>query len=237
MLEILQKHIKTNMAQYTNIFNLETMSITAHTQFNEIKDTGLNGEYTLSTGLDTEISSNGCINDTFNFTGGNTTTGCFFGDDIKTHTLNAQKVNVGTAIKKELAIAMIIDEKIPNCIIVYLDSMRNAGQGFNGSICEDLTLSVEYNIGVMFKVDARQMENIGCVNTDSVFINSVLGAKKKTSTLIRFDSVGDRFYAGKYYCVDYKFNYKDTMNINDIIIQRVKNFNKTFNLEIKQKGN
>lgn len=233
MLEILQKHIKTNIAQYTQLFDIDTQNISLDTQSNQISNAGLDGEYTLSEATE-GTASVGCLNQTLDFVGGAVGTDCFFGNDVVTHNLVAHKVNVGTAIKRDIAMEMVIDEKIGNSIIVYLNSTRNSTEGKRkNTISEDLSIKVNYTLGVMFKIDASQMESIGCVNTDVVFINSVLGAGKQSSTLIQFDSVVDRFFAGKSYVVDYEFSYEDIMLFDDIIKDRVKHFDTVFdNLEL-----
>jgi len=197
--------------------------VTVDTQNNVISNSGLDGEYTLSGGVD-GTASKGCVNQTLDFVAGAVTTDCFFGDVVSTHSLVAHKVNVGTAISKSIAEEMIIDEKIGNSIIVYLNSTRNATDRKNTTISQDLSFKVNNTLGVLFKIDAKQMESIGCVNTDVVFIHSVLGIKKDTSTLIKFDSVGARYFAGKNYVVDLEFSYEYVMVFDDIIKARLKNF-------------
>lgn len=231
MIELLNKHIKTNVAQFTQLFDVETQSVLATTQKNVIFIEGLNGEYTLSGGVD-GIASKGCINDTYNFVDGRVETDCYFGDTQNSVKLIAHKVNVGVAITRELAHEMILDEKVGNGIIIYIGSMRNATQTTNMSISEDLTLKVSYTIGVMFKINTQQMKEIGCINADIAFINSVLGVKSKTSSLIKFNSVVSRFFSGRNYIVEYDFTYEDIMLFNDIIIRRIKQFDAQCSLQI-----
>ena len=228
MTDLLKKHIKTNIAQFTQLFNIETQNVSAVLQNNVINIPGLNGEYTLSGGID-GIASKGCINQTYEFVNGSVVTDCYFGDTQSNINLIAHKVNVGVAITRELAQEMIIDEKVGNSIIIYIDSMRNATQKTNRSISEDLSIKVNYSLGVMFKIDAQQMESIGCVNTDVVFVNSVLGTKNQTSSMIKFNSVVSRFFAGRNYVVDYDFTYEDVLLFNDIIRERVSHFDVVFN--------
>jgi len=227
MTDLLKQHIKTNIAQFTQLFDIDTQNVSADTQNNVISITGLDGEYTLSGGVD-GTASKSCINSTFDFVNGSVVTECYFGDTQNSINLIAHKVNVGVAITRELAQEMILDEKVGNSIIVYIDRMRNATEKTNRSISEDLSLKVSYSLGVMFKIDAQQMESIGCVNTDIVFINSVLGTKKQTSSLIKFNSVVSRFFAGKNYIVDYDFTYEDVLSFDDIIRERVKHFDTVF---------
>ena len=227
MTDLLKKHIKTNIAQFTQLFDIDTQNVSADTQNNVITIAGLDGEYTLSGGID-GTASKGCVNQTFDFVNGSVVTDCYFGDTQSSVNLIAHKVNVGVSITRELAQEMILDEKVENSIIVYIDSMRNATQKTNRSISEDLSLKVSYSLGVMFKIDAQQMESIGCVNTDVVFINSVLGTKKQTSSMIKFNSVVSRFFAGRNYIVDYDFTYEDVMLFDDIIKERVKHFDTVF---------
>ena len=230
MFDKIQKHIKTNIAQDTQLFDVDTQNISADTQNNRVFNTGLDGEYTLSDSVD-GVASKCCINQTFVFENGEVVTDCYFGDEIVTHKLTAHKVNVGSAITRELALQMMLDEKTGNCIIVYLNGTHNISTKEKYTVSEDLSIKVKYSLGVLVKVNAKQMQKIGCTNTDIVFINSVLGIKKDTSSMIQFESVSDRFFAGEFYCLDLNFSYIDLMVYDDIIKSRLKHFDA--NLEIK----
>lgn len=230
MFETIQKHIKTNIAQDIQLFDVDTQNISADTQNNRVFNTGLDGEYTISNGVD-GIASKGCINQTFVFKNGEVVTDCYFGDEVVTHTLTAHKVNVGSAITRELALQMMLDEKTGNAIIVYMNGTQNISTKEKYTVSEDLSIKVKYSLGVMVKVNAKQMQEIGCSNTDIVFINSVLGVKKDTTSLITFESVNDRFFAGEFYCLDLNFSYIDFMVYDDIIKSRLKHFDNS--LEIK----
>ena len=230
MLETLAKHIKTNIAQYTQMFDTYTQNVEAYTKNNLIYGTELNGEYTLSGGTD-GVASKSCINQTFNFANGQTEADCYFGDDEISHSLVAHKVNVGTAIRKDFALEIITDEKMGNCIIIYLAGTR-ADENLKHSISQDLSLKVGYRLGVMFKIDINQMEQLGCTNADVFFVNSVIGAKKENTSLVQFVGVNDRFFAGKSYVVDYEFAYEDIMLFDDIIRDRLKHFDSQMQIKI-----
>ena len=158
----------------------------------------------------------------------------YFGSDEVTHNLVAKKINVGTAITRDLALEMILDKKIGNCIIVYLDTLSNNGTEIKTSISQDMTLKLSYKLGVIFKVNAKALESIGCVNTDVGFISSVLGIGSFTSSLLQFVGLNDRFFAGENYCVDFGFEYNDIVYFDKTIQDRLKHFRDTLiNIEVK----
>jgi len=230
MISILQKHIKTTIAQTTQMFNLETQNITANLNSNIISNTGLDdGEWTLSEAVD-GVASKGCVNDTFEFIGGLVTTDNFLGNDNLEVNLVAQKVNVGTAIARELAVEMLKDTKTPNSIIIYTNTANNTSTDTITSLSEDFTLNVRYTIGVIFKIKASDMESIGCINTDVAFIRSVIGIGKNTGTMIKFESLKSRFYVGDDYCVEFEFSYEDIMDLDDTIISRLQHFDSELSL-------
>lgn len=227
MIDILTGRIKTNIAQHTKLFDIQTIeSVVATTRNNVITIPGFEGEYTLSGAVDS-VASKACINDTLVFEAGQCTTECYFGDDEVTHNLIAHKVNIGTAFKREVALEIIVDTKIGNSIIVYIGSARNTSAKERSSTSEDLTLKVAYTIGVLFKVDAKQIDELGCINYDSLFINSVVGAKKDGATMVEFKSVVDRFYAGESYVVDIEFGYTDNMFMDQAFVDGLKHFDST----------
>lgn len=228
MIDLLQKHIKTNIAQYTHLFNIETQSITATLNSNIISNTGLSdGEWTLSGAVD-GVASKGVINSTYEFEGGQVNVDNFLGKDNLQMDLIAQKVNVGTAIARDAVLQMVKDKKVGNCIIVYSDTARNISKSSPSKISENTAVNVLYTIGVLFKIEATQMESIGCTNTDIVFIRSVLGIGKDTGTLIKFENVKSRFFAGNDYCVEFEFSYEDIMELDDTIIDRLKHYDAEF---------
>ena len=228
MIEILTNKIKTNIAQQTKLFDLHTIeNITVKTKNNVIIADGLNGEYTLS-GAIGSVASKGCINDTLIFDNGQCVTECYFGDiEIKHNHITAHKVNIGTAFKREVALEIITDTKTGNSIIIYIGSARNTSADERSSTSEDLSLRVAYTIGVLFKVNAKQIDQLGCINYDALFFNSVVGAKKDGATMVEFKSVVDRFHAGESYVIDIEFGYTDNMFMNQAFIDGLKHFNST----------
>lgn len=234
MLKIVQKHIKTNIAQLTDLFDISTQNVEVVTQNNLIKCVNLDGEYTLTKAID-DYASKGCLNDTIIFDNGvHTSEECYFGRDEVIHNLVAKKINVGTAISRDLALEMILDKKIGNCIIVYLDTLSNNGTEIKTSISQDMTLKLTYKLGVVFKVNSKALNSIGCVNTDVGFISSVLGIGSFTSSLLQFVGLNDRFFAGENYCVDFGFEYNDIVYFDKTIQDRLKHFRDTLiNIEVK----
>ena len=226
MLNVIVKQIKTRIAQHTYLFDVYTHDVVALTEDNVIRVSGLDGEYTLS-GATLGVASAGCLNDTHLFDGGVAETDCFFGDVETSHNLKARKLNVGHAFKREVALEAIVDTKVGNSIIVYMGNARALDARDKGTESEDMTLKVGYTVGVMFKVDARQMEQLGCADYDKLFINSVIGARKEGTSLVKFGSVVDRFYAGDSYVVDMEFGYTDSMFMNDAFLEGLKHFEAT----------
>lgn len=233
MINILQKHIKTTIAQYTQLFNIDTQNITANLNSNIITVADLDdGEWTLSGAVD-GIASKGCINNTFDFVNGSVTTDNFLGNENTEMELVAQKVNVGTAIAREIVLEMIKDTKLGNFIVVYANTAQNTSQETPKTISESLNTKVTYTVGVVFKISIAQMEAIGCSNTDIVFIKSVLGVGKETGSLIKFESLKNRFFAGNDYVVEFEFSYEDILDLDDTIISRLQHFDSDINLTVK----
>lgn len=227
MFDFIVKKIMANIPQYTNMFDTYTLSTSCVTKNNTITIDGLNGEYVLSGGVDGTATKN-CLNDIHNFINGVATTQSFFGNTETVHNVEIHKVNVGTSIKRELALEMMIDKKIDNIVIVYWDGTVNTQVGYKYNISQDNTQIIENKIGIMYKIKASQLEAIGnCTMIDKVVMNSVVYTENEDTTLIKFGSVKDRFYAEKFYCVDMSFSYLEDMKINDIIKDRVKHFEVT----------
>lgn len=227
MFDFITQKIMANVAQYTTLFDTSTQNTTCKTQNNLIKIDGLNGEYVLSGGVD-GIATKNCLNDLHRFENGIAVAQCFFGNDENIHNVTLHKVNVGTALKRELAIEVMLDKKINNTIIVYWDNTVNMQQGYKYNISQDNTQIYKYTIGVMYKVDAKQNEALGdCSIIDRIITNSVIYTEKDNASLVKFEKVKDRFYADKFYCVDMEFSYLEDMKINDVIKDRVKHFEVT----------
>lgn len=223
MLNAIVKHIKTNIAQHTYLFDISIQNVIAITHNNVIEVNGLDGEHTLS-GADSGIASAGCINDTYFFDNGQVVTDCFFGDDVTNHNIEARKLNVGHAFKRDVALQAIIDTKLDNGIIVYVGSASALSDQHLGTESEDMALKVGYTIGVMFKANAEQIKELGCTDYDKLFINSVIGARKEGTSLVKFNNVIDRFYAGESYVVDIEFSYIDQMFMEDSFLNGLKHF-------------
>lgn len=227
MFDFITQKIMANVAQYTNLFDTYTLSTSCVTKNNTISIDGLNGKYVLSGGVD-GIATKNCLNDIHNFINGVATAQSFFGNTENIHNIEIHKVNVGTAIKREIAMEMMLDKKIDNAIIVYWDYTANTQAGYKYNISQDNTQIFENRIGVMFKIKATELEAIGnCNFMDKVIMNSVIYTENDATTLIKFESVRDRFYADKFYCVDMVFSYLEDMKINDVIKDRVKHFEVT----------
>lgn len=227
MFDFITQKIMANIPQYTKLFDTYTLETTCVTKNNTITIDGLNGEYVLSGGID-GIATKNCLNDLHNFENGVATAQCFFGNTEIVHDVTIHKVNVGTAIKREVAIKMLLDEKIKNSIIVYWDATVNTQEDYKYNISQDNTQVYKNKIGVFYKVGASEIKALGsCSIIDRIVANSVIYTENDDTSLIKFESVRDRFYADKYYCVDMVFSYLEDMKINDVIKDRVKHFEVT----------
>lgn len=231
MMDLIIKKIMANIAQFTQLFDIETVATNCDLQSNTITITGLNGEYVISGAVDTETFSAGCVNGMHNFIDGVATANCFFGDAVTNIDCVTHEVNVGKAIKRDFALQTVIDTKIENVIIVYWDSTQNTQDGYKDTISEDLRTQLQQQFGVMMKVKATQLQDLGgCSVLDRVLANSVIETGSDDATLIRFDNVKDRFFAGDDVCVDIGFSYLENMDINDIILERLSAYNATLDI-------
>lgn len=225
MIEDIVKKLTGSVVQFTGLFDTQTVSTTCKLLNNTITIVGLNGNYALTGGID-GTASKGCFNGVHTFIDGVAVTDCFFGDTETTQDCIYHTLNVGDAINRRTAVEIMIDEKIDNCIIVYWDSTQNTRTTYNEKISDDAYTRLRVSIGVMLKIDSNQIEALGSFDVlDKIIANSILDTEVDGATLVKFDSVKDRFFAGKYYCIDFAFSYLEEMTINDIIRDRVRNYN------------
>ena len=226
MIDILIKRIKTNIAQQTPLFNVETVDdVRASLKSNIITVPGLHGEYTLSGSTGTDTSSAGCINDTFIFNDGVATTDCFLGEsETFQEGLTANQVNVGSAFKRDVALEIIVDTKLGNSIVVYIGTVTNTQTKLQNTVSEDLALKVAYRVGILFKVKLKEIDAVGCVYYDSLFINSVVGAEKDGATMLEFREVTDRFYASEFYVAEMQFEFTNHLFSDASFLSSIKNF-------------
>lgn len=233
MIDLIVKKAMQNIAQDTTLFDLETTPVQATTQNNTMTIAGLNGEYVVSGGVDGAVASKGCVNQLLNFVDGVATTDCFFGADANIIDVVLHKVNVGSAIKRDLAVEMMLDDDIPNAIIVYWESTESTENKHDYSISNDLQTMMMQRVGVLAKVEATALNALGGCNViDRLLISNVIKIDTDDATLVRFDSVKDRFFAGKNYCVDLSLSYLEYINLNDIIRGRLKHFNASSELNL-----
>lgn len=226
MIDLIVKQIMANIPQTTQLFNSTTETKTCTFQSNTITIAGLeDGDYVLSGGIDNGATV-GCINTIHSFVGGVTTTDCFFGDIASNQDLTVQQVNVGTAVKRDLAMEIFNDTKVPNLLIVYWSSTESTKGDYQYTESEDGYKQNKVNFGVLMKIDTEQMEALGEFDVlDKVIANSVLSTGNDDATLIKFENIKDRFYAGDDYCVDFGFSYLEDASLNDILRDRIKGYN------------
>ena len=222
MLNKIVHKVKTRLAQHTRLFDLSTESVEITTQANVIK-CNLEGEYTLSGAAD-GIASAGCLNDTHTFSEGQVITDFFFGNEEQTLTLTASKLNVGTAYRRETAIEAVTDPNSENCCIVYVANARSNTSTEQTSISQDQTLKVQYTIGALFKIKAKQVDTMDLLGLDKLFIFAGTGATKSGANLVQFSNINERFLSGDSYVVDLTFSYTEDMHMTEAFLAELKHF-------------
>ena len=227
MINQVRTRVISYIAQHTQLFDLSSIDVNVRTQSNIITASGLVGEYTLSGATD-DVATSACLNDTHIFDeSGKVVTDYFFGAEEKVWPVQARKLNVGTAFKREVAEEIMRSDESGNLAIVYAGETTNTRTGKKYSESMDMSIKANRTLGVMFKVLATQIDELGCTEYDKLFINSVVGASQEGTSLVGFESIVDRFYAGRYYVVDMKFSYSDSMFMNKAFLDRVKSFRAT----------
>lgn len=227
MINQVKKRIASYIAQHTQLFDLDSKEVVVRTQANVITANGLIGEYVLSGAVDGDASA-ACLNDLHQFDlNSRVVTNCFFGAEEVQHTVLARRLNVGTAFKREIASEIMQTDESGNLIIVYAGDTKNTRTGSKHSESMDMSIKANRTIGVMFKVKAKQIDELGCTEYDKLFINSVVGASQEGTSMVTFDSIVDREYSGQFYVVDMMFSYMDAMFMTEAFLDRVKNFTAT----------
>ena len=218
--------IKENIATHTDIFDIETISTQCTAHKNKIQFENLNGEWVI-----TRNDGDSCINRFVNIIDSEfVAQDCFYGAEPTQMDIVAHNVNVGSAIKRDIALQLITggeaDEE-DNLIVIYWKSTTNTINRYNSSMAQDNREKLKIEFGIMFRIPLVELEALGsCDVMDKVVINSIIKIDGyKDISLIKFDGVKDRFFAGKYYCVDLSFSYVEDISLNDIIAERVRHFN------------
>lgn len=232
MLNDIVERIKVNIAQYTQLFNISTQQLEITTQSNTISASIPDGEYVLSGAIDNGVCSSYCVNDIHTFENGVATTDSFMGDAATTQNVNFNIVNVGTALNNSLAIETVNDKKTGNSIIVFWKDTSNTKNTYNDSVSQDLTQRFRTQIGIICKIkvnDKNTLSDNDCFVLDEVLANCVIDTEDKDKTLIRFDSIIQRFYSNEFYCVELAFSFEKEIRTNEEIIKRLKNFEASIN--------
>ncbi len=227
MINQVRTRVISYIAQHTQLFDLSSIDVNVHTQSNIITANGLVGEYTLSGATD-DVATSACLNDTHIFdASGKVVTHHFFGAEEKVWPMQARKLNIGTAFKREVAEEIMRSDESGNLAIVYAGNTINTRTGKKYSDSMDMSIKANRTLGVMFKVLATQIDELGCTEYDKLFINSVVGSSQEGTSLVGFESIVDRFYAGRFYVVDILFSYSDSMFMDKAFLDRVKSFKAT----------
>lgn len=221
MLNEIRKHLHTNIARYTNIFNLSSENVQLTLNKNVV-NTQLVGEYTLTDTQEHTHFSKMCIEQTFNFIDNKAEADCFFSKEDLQMQAVAKKINIGTAINTDIAERTLLEQS-SNFIIVALGNMQ-AKKQYKG----DTYSTITYNISIFTRVGKTEVENLGCKTIDMLFLNSMADYPKCKE--LNFLGIGNRYYADNSMILEYLFTVTEKLDFSDIILNQLKSFD--YNLEI-----
>ena len=222
MITLLEKVVKTNLAQFTNIFDLVSQPSILQVQSNIIQGPqDLDSEWTVR-GSELTMANEACVNSTFEFIEGRAEAVCYFGDELVDVNVELAKLNVGSAVNRDMAVKLAGEDKPNNRVIIYANAVTNDRKA--SKLGQDLNIVLEYQIGIMYMIDAEQMKALGCTSLDNTLIPIPLGVHGECTSILNFQKVGERQFVGKFYVVEYLYSYTKTLEINDIILNRVKSF-------------
>jgi hypothetical protein len=240
MIDKIVKTIKTNIAQHTTLFDIETrIGVTVATLKNKVYSPvvdnsisheeliTLTGEYTIS-GASMTKSSGGSLNRTFVF--GDSThpvsTDSFFSSGAMEHLVDAHRVSVGSAMSEDVAMEMIVDGDLHNCGLVYIgNASASSSAEINSSL--DPNIKIEMDGGVIFKMDAKQAQNLGIDTLDALFTNAVLLSNNDDQYNLFFRGISGRSLVGDSYIVNIKFGYNDDLFLEKRFIDSLRNYDAT----------
>lgn len=239
MIKQIVETLKTNLAQHTNLFDLETnLDVDIVTEKNLVsppivpardgrEEYRLQGECTIS-GAKNDHFSSGSLNRTFHFPRGlgDVETDSFFGTALTHHTVTAHRVNVGSAMSEKVALEMIANEDLPNCALVYLGDAATKGAGETNSSL-DVNLKVDVEAGVIFKLDAKQAQVLGIDTLDALFTNAVLLSNNDDEYNLMFRGIFNRALVGDNYIVNIKFSYNTDLFMEERFLESLRNYDAT----------
>ena len=203
MIREIIKQCKTNLAQVTDEFSTNSTDVDLISHKNILTIAGLNGEYTITGGVD-GIATKACMNNTFIFKDGKTVTNSFFGDDPITHPITHHKVSVGSAFRRDTAIQTMANPDLGNYCIVYLDDASRISKPVTSAGLKEY-LEIKYTVGVLSRIKAVDM--VDCPTWDRLLIDCLQGIYKSGTTPLSFTAVRDRLLSGDSYVVDLMFEY------------------------------
>ena len=222
MIKEIIDNIKSNIAQYTELFSYDIESVDATFENNLISIPDLNGEFIITEAVENE-SSVGSINTIHTFVDGIATTGTFFGSASTLQTVKIQKLRVGSAFARDGAIEAVNDVKTGNQIVVYNSIVSGIGD-YKYSQSQDQRLKVRHSIGILFKISNDSADLQVLDDLEKLFINCCIGVSLPGKSLLKFDQIQERYFASKYFIIDMSFSYIDSMFDNDILISSIKHF-------------
>ena len=236
MIEEIVKTLKTNLAQVTTLFDLETnKDIDIVTEKNLVSPPvvpardgrdpiTLQGNYTISGAEDDHFNA-GSLNQTFHFPEGlgKVKTDSFFGTAVTHRTVTAHRVNVGSAMSENVALEMVADEDVPNCALVYLGNAAARGSNEMNS-SRDTNINVEVEAGVIFKLDAKQAQHFGIDNLDALYTNATLLSHNNDGYNLMFKGISNRSLVGDNYIVNIKISYNTDLFLRDRFLETLRNY-------------
>ncbi len=237
LIDLLEKRIGAQIVQKTNLFDTESFLHETAYMENYLIAGDIEGRYSLSGATDGEFSA-ACINNTFDFVSGQKTiVPAFLGLKRGIVELRYHKVNIGHAFKRETALKMIENPVSNNRIVIYIDSCVAGAEPYKRARGAALKTDLIYKIGVMFKVKMDQFEFFGCTDYDNFMISLCANYRIKTSSLVRFDSVVDRWTEGKSFINDYLFTYTNDAFSSEELEKTIQSFNARYIFDIELKEN
>ncbi len=241
MISILEKGLSTEISQLTDIFDLETFQKEIRFSSNKLSVDDVDGRYSLSGAVDTEQFefSAACLNNTFDFVLNEDLilNDTFFGESENSMLMTFHKINIGYAYDRERAIKIIKNPRIGNQIMIYVDNRYVQEETEKTGIGMAQDVKLECSLGILFKVNVKQIESLGCIEFDKILINICTNYTNPDASLLRFNSFGESQFYGAYHVNELMTQYTDRLYSDEEVIKRSKNFKAQFDSKVITKQN
>ncbi len=235
MIDLLTKGLSTEVSQLTDIFDLETFQKEVNLVSNRISVNDVDGRYSLTGYIDDNLGfSAACLNNTFDFVLNEdlVLNDTFFGETENNLEMTFHKVNIGYTYNRERALIGLEDPRIENQIIIYINNRYAQVEPMKKGSGVALDLELDISLGVLFKVNVKQIDSFGCIEFDKILINICTNYGNKDSSLLRFDAFGESWFSGVYHVNELMLKYTDRLYSREEAIKRSKNFQSQLNTDI-----